>query len=73
MNCRACKYLDVAPDKSGRIVPRKGYSYRCLAPIPALPALPDSITNEYSFRWPPTRTHMTPERGAGCPIFEARK
>lgn len=33
MTCKTCKYLDVPPDASGRIVPRAHRAYKCAAPI----------------------------------------
>jgi hypothetical protein len=72
VTCRTCKYLDVAPDKSGRIVPRKGNSYRCLAPHPTLPPLPDCITRRYDFQPFFVRSWMSPPDGGECPVYEAR-
>jgi len=76
MSCRTCKYLDVAPDKLGRIVPRKDKTYRCLAPDPEMPTMPDSITETYGFRWfegQRSRTYMTPDAGENCPCHEPRE
>lgn len=74
MTCKTCKYLDVQPDKSGRIVVRDT-AYRCVVPIPKMPVLPDCITKQYGYtditvrrdRW------MVPVQGANCPLHEPRK
>lgn len=72
-SCRTCKYLDVEPNKAGRIVARKGSGYRCLAPDAPLPVLPDSITKGYGFCWPlRSRRYMLPDEGTECPVWEAR-
>lgn len=72
--CRTCQFLDVPPDKAGRIRPRSNYTYRCLAPDPVMPVMPASITTAYGFSWPPcSRSYMHPDEGEGCPTYEARK
>lgn len=71
MTCRSCQYLDVRPDSRGRVIPRRDKSYRCLAPEPARPIVPASVTPAY-LRWPPHRSHMEPDDGAECPCHEPR-
>lgn len=73
MTCKTCKWLNVPPDKRGRIVVRDT-GYRCAAPIPERPALPVCITRSYSFReWPATGDAWTsPKLGADCPLHEPR-
>lgn len=71
MSCRTCKWLDVPPDKSGRIVVRSSRVYRCVAPVER-PAWPESVTTAYGFRWPIAGNYMRPERGQNCPLFEPR-
>ena len=61
MTCRTCKFLSVSPDEKGRIIVRKGNTYRCNAPGPEMPELPASMTSRYDFRWPPSRGAMSPE------------
>jgi len=77
MTCRTCKWLDVHPDKDGRVRIRKLY-YECLAPVPECPPLPYCITLSHygqwtNFRWPPYRSRVMPDRGAGCPLWQARE
>jgi hypothetical protein len=73
MACKTCKFLDVPPDRIGRIRPQKRYSYRCVAEIPA-PVLPDSVTKAHGFKWPPERTWMAIEQGRKLSVLsgEAR-
>lgn len=74
MTCKTCKWLDVPPDKRGRIVVRDT-GYRRIVPLPEMPALPDSITKQYGYR-DVTRDHhhfMLPRQGANCPLHEVRK
>lgn len=72
MTCKTCKWLDVPPDKRGRIVVRDT-GYRCIVPLPEMPALPDSITKRYCYIGLSTPGFMTPTQGANCPLHEARK
>ena len=72
-SCRTCKYLNVEPNKAGRVVVRSNSGYRCLAPDPPLPVLPDSIGKTYYFTWPPGRVYVSPDQGTECPVWEARK
>lgn len=71
--CKTCKYLDVPPNKAGRIVPQKKYTYRCLAPEPPMPILPTSITSAYGFSWPPHRRFVRIDEGTECPVYEQRQ
>lgn len=71
-SCKTCKYLDVPPNKAGRIVPQKKYAYRCLAPEPPMPILPTSITGDYYFSWPPHRRSVCINEGTECPVYEQR-
>lgn len=72
--CRVCKWLDVPPDKAGRITVRNGYSYKCTAPVPPLTAipLPESVMSYFSFHWPPPRAYMSAGAGKECPTYERR-
>jgi hypothetical protein len=73
MTCRTCLLLKVAPDKSGRIVPRKNKVYRCsAAENPPMPRLPASVTGEYGFRWPPSSRWMGADDGVDCPGWVER-
>lgn len=78
MACRKCKWLDVKPNKNGRISPRKGNIYRCLYPVGSPPPLPASIpVNPAGFSamgltWPPAKQHMEPGEGDNCPVMEPR-
>lgn len=75
MTCRDCRYLAVPLDKIGRRVARKSNMYRCLAPFPPLPAIPDSFTSAWDWEryWPPKPRHMQPDDGANCPTWTARQ
>jgi len=69
-SCATCAWLEVPPDKDGKQRIRKSVGYRCGCPVPALPALPDSITKHYGYRWPPTfRSWVLAEGGKSCPAF----
>ena len=71
MTCRNCKYLKVAPNKAGKIVPNIGYGYQCVVKIKP-PVLPDSVTTFFDYSWPPPRRYMSPNGGVSCPLFAAR-
>ena len=70
--CRTCRFLNVAPDKAGRIRPQRDGAYQCIAPQPEMPPMPLSITNAYGFNWPPSRTYMLPDQDTECPVWEER-
>lgn len=72
VSCRYCQHLAVPPDKAGRIIPRKGKSYQCTAPLPT-PNLPAAVLQAFDFRWPPGRKYMSPDEGEGCATFEQRE
>lgn len=65
MTCRTCKFLDVKPDKIGRVIPRSTFMYRCLAP------LPDYIAPA-CFEIEVMQRRMTIESGKGCTFHEPR-
>lgn len=73
MTCRTCKFLDIAPDSRGRVVPRANKGYCCLYKVPAEHGLPASVTGSYNFRWPPSKRSMSPSDGEGCPQHVSRK
>ena len=68
--CRTCVWLIVPTDKRGRRVPRKDNAYRCA--YVASCRLPKSITEHYSFSWPPASRYMGPDEGEGCMCYEQR-
>jgi hypothetical protein len=74
VTCKTCKWLAVPPDKRGRIVVRDT-AYRCIVPMPVLPALPDCITKQYGYTKITERRDywMTPKQGVTCPLHEPRK
>jgi hypothetical protein len=74
MTCKTCKWLDVPADKRGRIVVRDT-AYKCIVPMPVLPALPDCVTKQYGYHdIVQSRTRfMIPTQGATCPLHEERK
>ncbi len=70
--CKTCRFLAVHPDAQGRVVVRAANAaYECAAVVP-LPALPDSVTMSYGFRWPMSRRYMRCEEGTLCPTWEPR-
>jgi hypothetical protein len=71
-SCKTCAHLDVKPDERGHFVVRRSICYQCLAPVPELPHLPDSVTLDRDFRWPPTRSWVTGADGAECPAWSLR-
>lgn len=72
-SCRTCKFLDVAPNAAGKVVARKHEAYRCLAPDPEWPALPDSITRHYGYKPTFHRRYMQPDEGDDCPLYRLRE
>ena len=72
--CRGCKFLDVTPDKLGRIIPRKDKVYRCTVPIPAIEelGLPASVTDYAGGSLSFHKSWMAPDWGEGCPAFLPR-
>ena len=44
------------------------------APLPVMPALPDSITKRYDYRdvTLDRESFMLPKQGANCPLYEPR-
>ena len=45
------------------------HTYKCTVEIPQ-PSLPACVTTQHHFQWPPARTYMVPDDGAGCPFWE---
>jgi len=74
MSCRTCAYLEVPPNKAGKIMPRHDRAYPCRGPIPDLASLklPDSVTRAYGFRWPLARGYSEPDDGENCPTYSPR-
>ena len=72
--CGICKWLDVPVDEEGRERRlRQVMIYRCAAPDPVLPPLPDSITNAFTYRTSFGRTRVSPSDGTTCPVWEKKK
>lgn len=69
MTCRTCKFLEVPLSADGVRRPRKTNAYRCTVVVEQ-PLMPMSMTRSYDFRWPPSRSYMTPNDGAGCPMHK---
>lgn len=70
--CRNCKFLDVAPNKLGRVVPRANVAYRCLSPLPERPAFPVAYHHQLPF-WPRVGSvWVEPGDGEGCTFWELR-
>jgi hypothetical protein len=71
--CKTCKWLDVAPDRAGRRVVRRGYMYRCKFPLPDLSSvLPLSLTGSVSFRFSDNQKSWVEGERAGCPVHSAK-
>lgn len=68
-----CKHLAITPDADGKVRFRANSVHQCKVPLPALPALPASITKHYSFTWPPLRSFVGRVECEGCPLWEDRK
>lgn len=68
MRCGECQYYSVAVDKRGRRVLRADRMFPCVAPVPE-PIFPDSVKRAYNFRWPPSRSYMSPNGGTSCAMF----
>jgi hypothetical protein len=69
--CKTCRFLGVNPDAKGRIVVRARNAYECLVVVPQ-PALPESMTRAYGYRWPLAKSYMTGDSGRECPTWEQR-
>lgn len=69
--CRNCIYWDARLDKRGRRIVRDNV-YRCGAPEPAMPAMPDCITTQHRFYWPPSRGFMSGDQGTACPLWSVQ-
>lgn len=67
-----CRWLDVAPNRTGVRVHRGSECHRCGYPEPELPPLPASVTRYFAFNWPPPRTYVSKEMCAECPVREER-
>lgn len=76
MTCRTCKHLKVAPDKDGKIRPRKGKRYQCGVEVPPLQPLPACINvsdrDWQGVKWPPSRSWMQVDSGEGCTFHQQR-
>lgn len=70
--CRSCRYLEVPPNKTGRVVPRKDQAYRCSVPLPQY-RFPASVTTRHGFDGSLPKRRMDPEEGQDCPFWELRK
>ena len=70
-SCRSCKHLVAHPDADGKVRIRKGAAYKC-AHIPELPPLPDAVTQNLSWLWPPSKSRMMADEGTSCPTWEKR-
>ena len=70
-SCKTCLFLGVHPDANGRIVVRAKNAYECLVVVQQ-PALPESMTRAYGYRWPPAKSYMTGDSGRECPTWEQR-
>lgn len=75
MSCRKCRWMDVQPNKAGRISPRKDTVYPCIVPV-EMPVLPYSITSRHDFSAQMfdqhNRRYVSPNEGDNCPMFERR-
>lgn len=67
--CKTCRWLSVKPDRGGRRVVRKLKAYRCVASLPDI-ALPLSVTDYFTFKWPPLRRMVSGDEGENCPTWK---
>jgi len=70
-SCKSCRFLRVHPDARGRITVRADRVYECLVQVPQ-PALPDSMTRAFGYRWPPAKSYMRGDDGRECPTWEKK-
>lgn len=66
MAYKKCKWLETRPGETVR----KDRAYRCLYPVEIMPLLPISVTEYFSFRWPPQKMSVVKSMCAACPCFE---
>lgn len=70
MSLLKCKHLAIVPGE--RLSRNK--SYHCMAQIPEMPLLPNSVTKAYKFEWPTRRQYVTVDHTCvDCQMYEARK
>ena len=67
-SCSTCRFYP-PPLKGKRRIATRGLP--CSAPVP-MPVLPESVTRNPSFRWPPSKNFMWPKDGEHCPIWNRR-
>lgn len=76
--CGTCRFLEVPADKAGRVIARRDYGYRCFAPMPPLPPVPDCLAHEVEW-WGSAISHhirrarMGKDDGGSCPAWERRQ
>jgi len=70
MTCRTCRYLKVAPNAAGKIIPRKGKAYFCSFPKPDLTGLLPASMKIYPHSI--HASYMEPDDGATCQKHEPR-
>lgn len=69
--CRTCHFFKVPPNADGKRRIYRDRAYRCIAPLPRMPALPDSLTTAVGyiplsqFR----RCSVTASDGTSCPVW----
>lgn len=69
MAYKKCKYLQVAPTASGRVIVRADKAYKCGIEIPEI-KLPASVR---LYEWPPRKSWVDKDACAGCSFFEVEK
>ena len=71
--CGTCRFIHAVSDKDGkRRVLGRSHTYPCTAPIPAMPAMPDSITGYFGFKVPTDsmRRNVSSHGGTTCPTWQ---
>jgi len=70
--CKNCKFLDVQPDKAGRLIVRPNKAYSCTYPLPEMPQLPDCLRHLRGSINEKQRHYCWAEDGKDCPTYQER-
>ena len=70
-SCRTCRFLEVKPGARRY----EFYAYPCLAPIPEMPKMPESVGRGVIMNWPKQEDHRytCPNYGQDCQAYEKLK
>jgi len=70
-SCESCKFLEVSPDKNGKIRVKQQTTYRCIWVYKA-PELPICITGSHGYVATFSRRYVLGRDGTECPTYERR-